>query len=275
MNNIFKDLSREDIEFLCAVRDINTDPDAYTATTSSKVPANKTSIREATTLTPTQVEYRLKDRGLDEQLGLIRIHEAPVHNGVFGPKSAELTDRGLDALSRLENTGDIDNYSSLTAIRETISDLQSSVEDLEARNSENVNEPLRTEVEELGNRVDNLSNKTESIADDVKSVQQSVDKLEGSIQVKPTDSKSENLENAVRMSLISASIFQQVFDIDSDDLVQVWNNEELPDEIIEKVADELDISLESSESPNRKRRDGTVDSDTTSEDDTVLWPPQS
>ncbi|MDH5021717.1 hypothetical protein [Halobacterium rubrum] len=103
------DLEHKDIEFLEAVRAINADPDAYEETDPGEVAANSTSIRSATNLSRSEIKYRMGAdpddyRGFGEEgLGLLRIHSASLENGRFGPKSAELTERGVEVLDEAKS----------------------------------------------------------------------------------------------------------------------------------------------------------------------------
>jgi len=103
------DLEHKDIEFLEAVRAINGDPEDYEETEPGKVAANSTSVRSATNLSRSEVKYRMGAdpddyRGFGEEgLGLLRIYSASLENGRFGPKSAELTERGLEVLNEAKS----------------------------------------------------------------------------------------------------------------------------------------------------------------------------
>ena len=72
-----------------------------------EVPANTTSLQEATDLSRGEVQYRMggKDhhRGFQEDgLGLIRAYDPSMVNGSLGPKSVELTEKGVRVLNEVE-----------------------------------------------------------------------------------------------------------------------------------------------------------------------------
>jgi len=92
----------EDVEFLKAVKKANENPGVYESTHASQVPADKETIQKLTKLSESKVRYRLDPEGKmfgEKGLGLIRIYEP---NEEYITYSAELTDRGLEALSTYE-----------------------------------------------------------------------------------------------------------------------------------------------------------------------------
>lgn len=160
------DLSLKDIRFLRAVRDINSDPSNYEETDPGKTAANITAVTRATSLSKDEVDYRMtpgpnkKGFGTD-QMGLIRIHEAQIEGGTFGPKSAELTEKGEKMLSNaIEALGLGDADTSETADQERIAEV-------DARTSELMEKLSRVEgaVEELDEAINDVSEVVQDMED--------------------------------------------------------------------------------------------------------------
>lgn len=96
----------KDIEFFDAIKTINENPDQFEHTEKSAVPANTTSIQEATQLNKAEVSYRLGGEranhagyDLEEGMGLLQVHPAEPYQGQWAPKSAELTEKGIRVLN--------------------------------------------------------------------------------------------------------------------------------------------------------------------------------
>lgn len=136
------DLSITDIKFLEAVRDINANPGEYGGIEDGEVPASITAITEATDLTKPQIEYRITPgdhkRGFEVNggAGLIRIHSAQLVGNRFGPKSAEITEKGEKALAEakrahgLTDDGEPD-ATELATLQKRLEDLDQQVTDLQ------------------------------------------------------------------------------------------------------------------------------------------------
>lgn len=133
------DLSLKDIKFLKAIRDINRDPETYEATEHGAVPATITAVKEATSLTKDEVDYRMTPSrsrlaNTDEGLGLIHIHEAELRGNMFGPKSAELTEKGERMLNdTMETHGLTDRSTAETEQLERLADVDARTHELEER----------------------------------------------------------------------------------------------------------------------------------------------
>ena len=99
------DLSLEDIEFLRTVREINENPDEYEGTEDGAVPATTTAIRKGSDLSSGEVKYRLERESTVEQEGYVEIHKAEYdpETRKFDPKSAELTEKGVAELDRIDS----------------------------------------------------------------------------------------------------------------------------------------------------------------------------
>jgi hypothetical protein len=128
------DLSLKDIEFLKAVRDINTNPDDYPAASEGAKPANTTTLRNATSLTRQEIKHRLHEKSdiAGEEVGLIEIYDPPVTESGFGPKAVELTLRGDRLLEDALAKHGLGNYHPKdVATADRIAGLESRLDGLE------------------------------------------------------------------------------------------------------------------------------------------------
>jgi len=281
--NSHRELSREDISFLRAIRDINTNPEKYENTSDGEVPANKTSIRKVTELNPSQVDYRLRDRGLDENLGLICIYDPPMTDSGYGPKSAELTDEGVQALSTIADSNSIDESNSNVISSGEIDQLRASVEKLEKQASNEVSDSLRAEIEDVSDRIDTLSEQMESLSKDVTSLQQTIDMWHKSEWGAIDDENIDNLTRAVQLSRISDTIHQNILDLDSTELSQLGDSENIAERFLKETHDDIQSSEQdtvSAEDTKSKKesdseRSDTVDQYQQKDEDDVVWPPSS
>lgn len=172
-------LSSTDIDLLKIIRDINLNPGEYEGTEGGVVPATTTAIRKATDLSRSQINYRLapSQGGYfgDDGRGLVKIHQAQIveDTSAFGPKSMELTQKGIDALSEytggMEPSSDGDGTGGAShrgdeidtaSEREVIRQLHAKIDSLE-RKLENgggyVDGDLGSDIERVESKVDNLS----------------------------------------------------------------------------------------------------------------------
>jgi len=156
------DLSVRDIKFLRAIRDINANPGAYEDTDKGAVPANKTAISKATDLGKKEVGYRLggnHSRGFEDgDEPLIVSHDPEVIEGEnrFGPRSAELTEHGIELLSEFEASGYMGGGEHEDE-PETIKQLRARLDALESSGGgrDDTNE-LRGEIAKLSARLDEI-----------------------------------------------------------------------------------------------------------------------
>lgn len=166
------DLSLPDIEFLRAVRDINAAPDEYPETDRGEVAANTASILKVTDLDRGKVTYRIggdHSRGFEQgELGLIRSYSPTIDDGSFsvGPRSAELTEKGLELLSELDEEGtgvdgvgvdDDDVQESLQQIKARLSALEG-----ESIDGENAT-AFRSEIRSLREEVEGIERRVEAV----------------------------------------------------------------------------------------------------------------
>lgn len=120
------ELGSKDVAFLRAINTINSRFD--TTAKGVGAPATTGRIREVSGLDENAVQHRLKRS--EKVADLIKVHPAPVYDtGQQGPKSAELTEAGKQALDQL-TSGDL--AISGIATPEDISRLERKIEDLQA-----------------------------------------------------------------------------------------------------------------------------------------------
>ena len=150
------DLSREDVMFLRATRDINENPEEYPKTGGERAAAEATvaAIKHATTLSRNQINYRLgtttNTRGFVER-GLIVSHDPRMTDTGYGPRSAELTDQGRERLEDgLRAYGLVETESrGSPEVMDRLGNLAGRVEDMERSVAR-----LEEQVERLTDRVE-------------------------------------------------------------------------------------------------------------------------
>ena len=166
------DLSIEDIKFLRAVRDINADPGEYPDTDRGKVAANTASIRQATDLGLRKVTYRIggdHSRGFEQgELGLIKAYSPSLDEESMnvGPRSAELTEKGLELLSELDEEGagvsgvGVDD----AEMSESLKQVKARLDALEGESIDGENAAaFRSEIRSLRDEVESIERRVESV----------------------------------------------------------------------------------------------------------------
>lgn len=138
-------LKEADVEFLLAVHHIEQNPTKYDNTDVGKTVANVSSIREATDLTRSQIDYRVKPgengRGFDEdEMNILRTYEATIEGQTIGPRSVELTEKGARVIAEIRDKR-----------------LGSGHEDHRDRVSPERVDELETQLSEVQNQIENLS----------------------------------------------------------------------------------------------------------------------
>jgi len=153
------ELSREDVMFLRAVKNINESPKEHPKTGDGAVPATTGAIKHATTLSRDQINYRMgtttNTRGFVNR-DFIVSHDPPMTDAGFGSRSAELTEKGeqrlkdgLRAYGLVETSsrGDPEVMDRLESLAGRVEDFEQSVEQLER------------EIERLNDRVEAVDNR--------------------------------------------------------------------------------------------------------------------
>ena len=225
------DLSTTDVEFLRVIRDINLNPEQYEGTDGGEKPANTTSIRKASSLSRSQINYRLgKSRNRffgGDGLGLVTIHPAKVNEetGGFGPKSVELSEKGIEALSNYtgvesqdrggsQQGGEIDT----TGESEVIKQLHAKIQSLETQShngGRNVDGgEWGSRVQENSEAIQRVESKLDELLREIRAVRESE---WGGIQ----DEKAENLERILNRAPAMMYAFTVLLEIDIDEIVDV------------------------------------------------------
>jgi len=209
------DLSTTNVRFLRVIRNINTNPDEYEATERGEVPANTTAIRKASDFSRSQINYRLaSDRGTDftdSGKGLLKIHPASVDDsGGFGPKSVELTQKGLEVLSSYAATDDFDP-DEFGSDSEVISQLQARLRALEDH-SQVGDKRMGSKVEENAEGVERVEAKLDELIAEVRTLRESE---WGAVD----GDKADNLDRVLSRAPAMMYAFTILLEIDIDEIV--------------------------------------------------------
>jgi hypothetical protein len=167
------DLSLKDIRFLRAVRDINANPEAYERTEKGEAPASTGAIIDASDLSESEVRYRMggsRRRGFEE-MGLTIVHEAEFdeETKMFGAKSVELTQEGIDELTEFEEENDVfDDGGEDDGVPEVVKQLRGRVEKLEKRSVGGGSDggDFSREIKSLRNDIERLETKIDGARED-------------------------------------------------------------------------------------------------------------
>jgi hypothetical protein len=201
--NMDWDLSLRDIKFLRAVRDINGNPEAYEKTDVGQAPANKQSIRLATDLGKKEVGYRLGGkggRGLEngEEPLIERLEPEPIaEENRFGPRSARLTEHGLEALSEFEESGMLGS-GSVEDEPETIKQLRARIEELESQK----------QTGSAGGQVD------DEIVERLEAIERQLEVFNEQAWGSVSDEKAEGVESLLELSPPAFHVIETIFGID-------------------------------------------------------------
>lgn len=167
------DLSFKDIRFLRTVRDINASPEAYERTEKGEVPASTGAIITASDLSEGEVRYRMggsQCRGFEE-MGLTIVHEAEFdeETKMFGAKSVELTQDGIDVLTELsEEDAAFEGEDDEGDEPEVLKQLRGRVEKLEKRSVGGGSDgsDFSREIKSLRNDIERLETKIDGARED-------------------------------------------------------------------------------------------------------------
>ena len=154
-------LKDPDVEFLLAVHQIEQKPTEYDNTDVGETVANVTSIREASDLTRSQIDYRVSPgdggRGFGEAgMNFIRTYEATIEGRNFGPRSVELTEKGervVAEIKEMRSGGSGQSGGSEVASSDRIAELEARVSEHESllENFSEMAEQVHTiEQDEMG-----------------------------------------------------------------------------------------------------------------------------
>lgn len=220
------ELSIEDVRFLRAVRDINESPEDYPRTRKGTTPASARAIREATTLSKNQINYRLgtttKERGFDE-LGYIVIHDPPMTDNGYGPRSAELTPKGERRLEEgLQAYG---------------------LEETEARADPEVMEKL----EDISARLDDVEQRMDGVESETSDAVNSINNLEGRLsRIENTQMGGVDEQQAARLRTVIDAMpaFYQAFQLMGMDVREIQEADDLDDRETEALVDDVRSTLD-------------------------------
>lgn len=207
------DLKLNDIEFLRAVRDINASPEEYEETDRGEMPANTASVFEETDLERGEVTYRIggnHSRGFEQgEMGLIRSYSPTIDEGSFsvGPRSAELTEKGLELLSDLDDEGtevDGDGVDG-EELLESIKQVKARLDALEGESMDGDNAvAFRSEIRSLSDQVESIERRVEGI----ESTQESLESAEwGAVDESAVSEVSKMLDRAPAMYYVLKVLF--------------------------------------------------------------------
>jgi len=215
--NMDTDLSTTNVRFLRVIRNINTNPDEYEATDVGKMPANTTAIRKASDFTRNQINYRLApERGTDfteSGMGLLKIHPASIdEDGGFGPKSVELTQKGLEVLSSYAADDDFDP-DEFGSDSEVISQLHARLRALEDH-SQVGGKRMGAKVAENAEGVERIEEKLDELIEEVSALRNSE---WGAVD----NAKAENLDRFLSRAPAMLYAFTILLEIDIDEIVDV------------------------------------------------------
>lgn len=218
LNELDRSLKASDVSLLRAIRDINNAPTEYDGTDRGEVPANKPLITEVSDLSKSAVEYRLGESDLDEDgLGLIKVHPPTVHDRRFGPKSAELTRRGVEVLSALEHTESktVDNVD-----EESVKQLRARVDALENREFEGDDDvsagKVLSSLEQLHQRVDEMEEHIDRIDERVDAVESDAGAEWGAVD----ESTASDIRRVLDIAPALMLVWSEVLGIDIPKIVQ-------------------------------------------------------
>jgi len=234
MGDVLGSLSRElkykEKEVMRAIRDINSAPAKYSGTDRAEMPANKPLIAKVSGLSTDSVEYRLSQAGLGEDgMGLINVHPPSVQGRKFGPKSAELTDKGIRVLSELDER---EESVSESIDQEEIKQLRArlnAIESTEFGEDDEVSAgKIVGQLEQVQTRIDELESMVEG---NIQQFNERLDGIEAQLEGEWGAVDSETAEDIGRVLNLSPVLFMLWSEIFSVDVRELVVNDEITDEL--------------------------------------------
>lgn len=130
------DLGSKDIAFLQAIQEVN-ERAGYRPGAEDRPPATTGEIATAAGLNKNEVNYRLNQRGFDsEGLGYIQVYGPQLlENGALSAKSAELTEKGEDALSYVLESSPSSTSDISEELDDQVAELEAEIEQLREENA--------------------------------------------------------------------------------------------------------------------------------------------
>jgi len=220
------ELSIEDVRFLRTVRDISESPEEYPQTEQGVVPATTGAVRETTTLSRSQIKYRMEAgsnvRGF-EDMGLLVVHDPPMTDAGYGQRSVELTEKGEARLNqglRAYGLGD---------------------------NSDDLNQEVLEQVENMGARIDDVERQLNSLE---REVEEAVDAVESmSERLERYEERSMGVvdeQQAARLRTVIDAMpaFYQAFQLMGMDVREIQESDELNDRETEALVENVRSTLD-------------------------------
>ncbi|RJX47719.1 hypothetical protein DP106_14210 [Halonotius pteroides] len=229
-----------------AIRDINSAPAKYSGSDRAEMPANKPLIAKVSGVSKDSVEYRLSQSGLGEDgMGLITVHPPSVEGRKFGPKSAELTDKGIRVLSALDER---EESSTETIDQEEIKQLRARLDAIESTEFGEEDEVSAGKVvgqlEQVQTRIDELESMVEG---NIQRFNEQLDELEARLDGEwgAVDTETaEDIGRTLNLSPVLFMLWSEVFGVDVRELVlQETITDELKAETQEDVLTAIERGL--------------------------------
>ena len=237
LGSLPRELKLKDKEVMRAIRDINNAPAKYDGTDRAEVPANKPLIAKVSGLSKDAVEYRLTQAGLGEDgMGLLTTFPPSVEGRQFGPKSAELTDKGIRVLSELDER-DVEESGQLD--EEAIKQLRARVESLEstefAEDGEVSAGQVAGQLEQVQQRLDEMESMVEG---NIQRVNERLDAFEARLDEfeellegewgAVDDETADDIARTLNLSPVLFMLWSEMFGVDVRELVL---QDEISDEL--------------------------------------------
>ena len=247
MGDVLGSLSRElkykEKEVMRAIRDINSAPAKYSGTDRAEMAANKPLIAKVSGLSTDSVEYRLSQSGLGEDgMGLINVHPPSVQGRKFGPKSAELTDKGIRVLSELDER---EESVSESIDQEEIKQLRARIDAIESTEFDEDDEvgagKIVGQLEQVQTRIDELESMVEG---NIQQFNERLETIEAQLEGEWGAMDAETAEDIGRLLNLSPVLFMlwsEIFNVDVRELVV---NDEITDELKAETQAEIMHAIE-------------------------------
>jgi hypothetical protein len=259
------DLSLDNIDFLRAVRDVMSSPDAFADTDVGETAATTGAVRQASDLDYDQVSYRMDKSSKLASEGYIEVYPGQYdpdigEDGGFGQRSAELTEKGASELSKVEDEmmgGEV-SPKLVEDLVDRVEQLESGVVSGEGGGDGEVDASVREDIESLQANVESLSAAVGELEDEVQRVSDGLAAVEKSEWGGVSESKKTDLSLVVERLPQMFYILKFVLGMDVDMVRE--HGGEIPDEMMGPVREgvlrvlegEQDRAVESLEQRGRQ-----------------------
>lgn len=224
MSDPTADLSLDDITFLRAVKQINEAPDEYPDewTDGGERPATTTAVREVTGLSKDKVLYRFDSRGGGRGFcdkGLMTIFDPPITDSGYGPKSAELTDKGRRVLdAAIEKHGLAEGTGGSSGNAQQLAEFEQRLDDLE-------------------DTVEGLRGQMDTIQAELETVSQSVEEWDEGTFGAIDGEEAGKIRTVVRLFPVFNVAFEEVLGVPIEQLAE--NRNEITPELVEEAQESV------------------------------------